>query len=51
MNGDSLNNARREASRHFRNKTMEHLKDKMSGVAANNKNKNSGDLYKSRLPI
>jgi hypothetical protein len=44
MTGDSLNNARREASRHFRNKTMEHLKGRMSGVAVNGKNKNSRDL-------
>jgi hypothetical protein len=27
INGDNLNNVRREASRHFRNKKKEYLKD------------------------
>jgi hypothetical protein len=30
INGDNLNNVRYEASRHFRNKKREYLKDKMS---------------------
>jgi hypothetical protein len=29
INGDNLNNRRREASRHFRNKKKEYLKDKI----------------------
>jgi hypothetical protein len=29
INGDNLNNVRREASRHFRNKKREYLKDKI----------------------
>jgi hypothetical protein len=29
-NGDNLNNVRREASRHFRNKKREYLKDKIN---------------------
>jgi hypothetical protein len=29
INGDNLNNIRRERSRHFRNKKREYLKDKM----------------------
>jgi hypothetical protein len=37
MNKDNLNNVRREASRHFRNKKREYLKD----------NKNIRDLYRS----
>jgi hypothetical protein len=30
INGDNLNNVRREASRHFRNKKREYLKDKIN---------------------
>jgi hypothetical protein len=33
INGDNLNNAGREASRHFRNKQREHLKDKINKLA------------------
>jgi hypothetical protein len=40
-----VNNVRREASRHFRNKKMECLKDKMNELVMNSKNKNSRDLY------
>jgi hypothetical protein len=35
--GDSLNNIRREASRHFRNKKRESLKDKFNELATNRK--------------
>jgi hypothetical protein len=45
-NGDTLNNIRREASRHFRNKKKEYLKDKINGLATNSKNKNIRDLYR-----
>jgi hypothetical protein len=38
INGDNLNNVRHEASRHFRNKEMEYLKDKINELAMNNKN-------------
>jgi hypothetical protein len=40
INGDNLNNVRHEASRHFRNKQMDYLKDKMNELATNSKNKN-----------
>jgi hypothetical protein len=46
INGDDLNNVRREASRHFRNKKREYLKDKISELATNSKNKNIRDLYR-----
>jgi hypothetical protein len=46
INGDSLNNVRREASRHFRNKRREYLKDKTNELAVNSKNKNIRDLYR-----
>jgi hypothetical protein len=47
INGDNnLNNVRREASRHFRNKKREYLKDKINEFATNSKNKNIGDLYR-----
>jgi hypothetical protein len=37
---------RREASRHFRNKKREYLKDKINEVARNSNNKNVRDLYR-----
>jgi preprotein translocase subunit Sec63 len=46
INGDNLNNRRREASRHFRNKKTEYLKDKINDFATNSKNKNVRDLYR-----
>jgi hypothetical protein len=46
MNGDNLNSVRREASRHFRNKKREYLKDKINELAMNSKNKNIRDLYR-----
>jgi hypothetical protein len=39
-------NVRHEASRHFRNKKREYLKDKIKGLAINSKNKNIRDLYR-----
>jgi hypothetical protein len=41
-----LNNVRREASRHFRNKKKEYLKAKTNELETNNKNKNIRDLYR-----
>jgi hypothetical protein len=38
INGDNLNNVRREASRHFRNKKKEYLKDKINEITTNSKN-------------
>jgi hypothetical protein len=46
INGDNLNNVRREASRYFRNKKKEYLKDKINELATNCKNKNNRDLYR-----
>jgi hypothetical protein len=46
INGDNLNNVRREASRYFRNKKREYLKDKTKELATNSKNKNIRDLYR-----
>jgi hypothetical protein len=40
VNGDDLNNIRCDASRHFRNKKREYLKDKLNVIAVNSKNKN-----------
>jgi hypothetical protein len=45
INGNNLNNGRREVSRHFKNKKREYLKDKFNEFATNNK-KNIRDLYK-----
>jgi hypothetical protein len=39
-NGNGLNNVRREASRYFRNKKKEYLKDRINELAMNSKNKN-----------
>jgi hypothetical protein len=44
INGNNLNNIRREASRHFRNKKREYLKDKIDDIATNSKDKNIRDL-------
>jgi hypothetical protein len=46
INGDNLNSVRHEASRHFRNKKREHLKDKINDLATNSKNKKIRDLYR-----
>jgi hypothetical protein len=45
INRDNLNNIRREASRRFRNKKGELLKDRIDELATNRKNKNIRDLY------
>jgi hypothetical protein len=41
---DNLSNIRQEAGRHFRNKKMEYLKDKINELESNSKNKNIRDL-------
>jgi hypothetical protein len=46
INGDNLNNVRREASSHFRNNKREYLKDKINELATNSKKKNIRDLYR-----
>jgi hypothetical protein len=46
INGDNLNNVRHEASRYFRNKRREHLKDKFNELATNSKSKNVRDQYR-----
>jgi hypothetical protein len=46
INGDNLNNARREASRHFRNRKRECLDDKINELASNTKSKNIRGLYR-----
>jgi uncharacterized NAD(P)/FAD-binding protein YdhS len=47
INGDNLNNVRSEASRYFRNKKRQYLKDKINELATKSKNTNTRDLYKS----
>jgi hypothetical protein len=46
INGDDLNNVRREASRYSRNKKREYLKDKINELATSSKNKSTSDMYK-----
>jgi hypothetical protein len=46
INGDNLNNVRREASTYFRNKKRGYMKDKVNELATNSKNKNIRDLYR-----
>jgi hypothetical protein len=46
VNADNLSNVRQEATRHFRNKKTEYLKDKINALEANSKNKNIRELYK-----
>jgi hypothetical protein len=45
-NVDNLNNVRREASRHFRNKKKEYLKSKINELETKSKNTNIRDLYR-----
>jgi hypothetical protein len=44
-NFDNLNNARHEATRHFRNKKTEYLKAKINELEINSKNKNIRELH------
>jgi C4-type Zn-finger protein len=44
VNEEKLNNVRQEASRHFRNKIREYLKDRINELESNSKNKNIRDL-------
>jgi hypothetical protein len=46
VNEDNLSNVRRKASRHFRNKKREYLKDNINELESNSKNKNIRDLYR-----
>jgi hypothetical protein len=46
VNEDNMSTVRREASRHFRNKKREYLKDKINDLESNSKNKNIRDLYR-----
>jgi hypothetical protein len=46
INGNNLNNVRREARRYFRNKRKEYLKDKINKLATYSKSKNIKDLYR-----
>jgi hypothetical protein len=46
INGDNLNNARHEASRYFRNKKREFLKDKINELTTNSEDRNIRDLYR-----
>jgi hypothetical protein len=45
VNEDNLSNVRRVASRHFRNKKREHLKDNINEIELNSKNKNISELH------
>jgi hypothetical protein len=45
-NLDNLNNARGEASRHFRNNKRKYLKAKINEIETNSKNKNISALYR-----
>jgi hypothetical protein len=45
-NKSDLNNVRCEASRHFKNRMREYLKDKITELAMISKNKNIRDLYR-----
>jgi hypothetical protein len=46
INGDNLQNVRRETNRIFRNKKRGYLKDKINELETNNKNQNIKDLYR-----
>jgi hypothetical protein len=46
VNEDNLRNVRSDASRRFRSKKREYLKDKITEIELNSKNKNIRDLYR-----
>jgi hypothetical protein len=46
VNEDNLSDVRREASRHFRKKKREYLKDRINEFARESKNKNIRELYR-----
>jgi hypothetical protein len=46
INLDNLHSVRCEASRYFRNKKREYLRNKINELATNSKNKNIRDLYR-----
>jgi uncharacterized protein YaaR (DUF327 family) len=46
INGDNLNNIRREARRHFKNKKREYMKDKIYELVTSTTKKNIRGLYK-----
>jgi hypothetical protein len=46
INEDNQNNVRHEASRHFRNKSMEYVRDKINRLAMNSRNKNIRELHR-----
>jgi hypothetical protein len=46
VNGDNMDNIRREASRTFRTKKREYLKNKINELETNSNNKNIRDLYR-----
>jgi hypothetical protein len=45
IHGDNLNNVRREARKHFRNRKREYLKNRTNETATRSKNKNIRDLH------
>jgi hypothetical protein len=47
INGDNLQNLRRETSRMFMNKKREYLRGKINELETNDKNKNIKDFYKA----
>jgi hypothetical protein len=51
VNEDNLRNGRLEASRHFRNKEREYLKDKINVTELNRNNKNIRDLYRGKTEL
>jgi hypothetical protein len=46
VNEGNLSNIRWEASRHFKNKKREYLKDRINELESNGKNKNTRELYR-----
>ena len=50
-NINNVNNVRREASRHFRNKTMKYLKAKIEQLENSSKIKNIRDLYRGIIDL
>jgi hypothetical protein len=51
INGDNLNNIRRESSSHFRNRKTEYLKDKICELATKSNSKNIETSIEAQMTL
>jgi hypothetical protein len=51
INGNNLSNINCETSRHFKNRKLEYLKDKVMSFATTCKNKNIRELFRVKINL